>query len=98
MLILTRRPGESIMIQNNETVNSTDPEDLHKNAASDMPLVTMRVLRVKGNQVSIGFDAPQSVNIFRDEIYRKQNPNSDTIGNTLDSEYTADYTDEDNYY
>ena len=32
--------------------------------------VTVRVLEVKGNQVRLGVDAPTSVRIYREEVYR----------------------------
>ena len=50
MLILSRRVGESIVI---------DGE------------IICTVLGFKGNQVSLGFDAPESVAIHREEIFRK---------------------------
>jgi len=34
--------------------------------------VHIKVLSMKGGQVRIGIDAPQSVSIYRDEIYSKQ--------------------------
>jgi carbon storage regulator len=48
MLILSRRPGESVMIGDG---------------------VTVTVLGVKGNQVRLGFKAPQDVPVHREEIY-----------------------------
>ena len=33
--------------------------------------VTVTVLRVKGNQVRLGIDAPKSVAVHREEIYAK---------------------------
>ena len=33
--------------------------------------VVVRVLAVKGNQVSLGFEAPRSVNIYREEVLRE---------------------------
>ena len=48
MLILTRKPGESIQIGDN---------------------IKITVLDDKHNQVKIGIDAPDDVEIWRDEIY-----------------------------
>ncbi|HRD70435.1 MAG TPA: carbon storage regulator CsrA [Legionella sp.] len=50
MLILSRRVGESIVI-NGE--------------------IFCTVLGFKGNQVSLGFDAPPNVSIHRQEIFKK---------------------------
>jgi len=51
MLILTRKVGETITIDDH---------------------VHVKVLSIKGGQVRIGIDAPQSVSIYRDEICPKQ--------------------------
>lgn len=50
MLILTRRIGETVLIN----------DDIY-----------ITVLGVKGNQVRLGFDAPQDVVIHRQEIHQK---------------------------
>ena len=50
MLILTRRPGETIYIGDE---------------------VTVTVLGVKGNQVRIGINAPDKVNILREELVER---------------------------
>ena len=50
MLILTRRPGESVMIGDE---------------------VTVTVLSVKGNQIRLGFAAPQNVTVHREEVYER---------------------------
>jgi carbon storage regulator len=54
MLILTRRPGESIIIET---------------PAGEQIQVT--VLGVKGNQVRIGTDAPDDVQILREELLER---------------------------
>lgn len=57
MLILTRRVGETVMIE-------VPP--------SDKPtLVSVTVLGVKGNQVSTGTNAPKEVAVHREEIYER---------------------------
>ena len=33
--------------------------------------VTVTVLGIKGNQVRLGIDAPKTVDIYREEIYRR---------------------------
>jgi len=48
MLILTRRPGESVKIGDD---------------------ITVTVLGVRGNQLRLGFTAPQSVAVHREELY-----------------------------
>jgi carbon storage regulator len=48
MLILTRRPGESVKIGDD---------------------ITVTVLGVRGNQLRLGFTAPQNVVVHREEVY-----------------------------
>lgn len=55
MLILTRRIGETVLIN----------DDIY-----------ITVLGVKGNQVRLGFDAPQDVIIHRQEIHQKLKMNN----------------------
>ena len=52
MLILTRRTGESVIIDGD---------------------IKIRILGVKDNQVKIGFEAPEEVNIVREELLEKDN-------------------------
>ena len=59
MLILSRREGEALIIDND---------------------VKIKILAIKGNQVSVGIEAPESVTIHREEIYKKiqqENTNTD---------------------
>ena len=55
MLILTRRPGETLMI------------DL----GNGQPPIAVTVLGVKGNQVRVGIVAPKDVPVHREEIYNR---------------------------
>lgn len=48
MLVLTRRPGQSVYIGDD---------------------VKITLVEIKGSQVRIGIEAPDSVRIFREEIY-----------------------------
>ena len=50
MLILTRRPGESVKIGDE---------------------ITVTVLGIRGNQLRLGFTAPQHVSVHREEVYRR---------------------------
>jgi carbon storage regulator len=50
MLILTRRPGESIKIGDD---------------------ITVTVLAIRGNQLRLGFTAPQNIAVHREEVYRR---------------------------
>ena len=50
MLILTRRPGESVKIGDD---------------------ITVTVLGVRGNQLRLGFSAPQHVAVHREEVYER---------------------------
>ena len=53
MLILTRRPEESIIIDGD---------------------IKLKILSVNGNQVRIGFEAPEEVIIVREELLDTENP------------------------
>ncbi|MCC7077284.1 MAG: carbon storage regulator CsrA [Acidimicrobiia bacterium] len=50
MLVLSRRPNESIMIGGD---------------------IVLTVLEVRGDQVRIGIEAPRSVDVHREEVYRE---------------------------
>jgi carbon storage regulator len=50
MLVLTRRPGESIMVGDD---------------------VVITVLEIRGDVVRIGINAPRTVQVHREEIYRE---------------------------
>jgi carbon storage regulator len=60
MLILTRRIGESLIIDN------PDDDDCSQSATASE--ITVTVLGVKGNQVRIGIDAPDDITILREEL------------------------------
>ena len=53
MLILTHRPGESIIIDDD---------------------IKIRILNTRGNQVRIGFEAPEEVVIVREELLEDHSP------------------------
>lgn len=48
MLVLTRKPGQSVYIGDN---------------------IKITLMEIRGNQVRVGVDAPDSVRIYREEIY-----------------------------
>ncbi len=48
MLIITRRPGEKVMLGDD---------------------VVVEIMEIVGNQVRIGVQAPQSVRVYREEIW-----------------------------
>jgi carbon storage regulator len=50
MLVLTRRPGESVMVGDD---------------------VTITVLEVRGDVVRLGIQAPRTVQVHREEVYRE---------------------------
>lgn len=50
MLVLTRRPGEAIVIGND---------------------VVVTVLETRGDQIRIGIQAPRSVQVHREEVFRQ---------------------------
>jgi len=43
-------------------------------------VIRITVLGIKGNQVRIGIDAPDDVVILREELYNKENSNSENNG------------------
>jgi carbon storage regulator len=101
MLILTRRPGESIMIESSDAARQEDSDETGGvvSGGIEKALITITVLRVKGGQISLGINAPPSIAIFREEIYRKKiNQNGNTPVTDDDSGYGSDYSDEDGYY
>lgn len=64
MLILTRRPGESFFIKPAENV---DPRMTVAELFASGP-IEVAVLGVKGNQVRVGTQASDRLNIVRDEL------------------------------
>ena len=62
MLILTRKPGESIHLK--------FPPDLAADALSNGITITVAGIR-SGKQVRVGIDAPAEVNIVRKELRRR---------------------------
>jgi carbon storage regulator len=50
MLVLSRKIGESVIIQNN---------------------IKITVLEISGNQIKLGFEAPDDVPIYRQEVYER---------------------------
>jgi len=56
MLVLTRKPGESIVMEDKNNPGKT---------------ITMWVLGITGNQIRLGFDAPKETNIARSELLTK---------------------------
>ncbi len=60
MLVLTRKPGEKVVLDNN---------------------IVVTVIKVEGNQVRLGFAAPDQVRIVRAELLetaRREAPRADT--------------------
>ena len=56
MLILTRKVGESVVINDN---------------------IYCTILSINGKQIRLGFDAPDSVVIHREEIFKKNQLNEE---------------------
>jgi len=69
MLILTRRPGESVKIGDD---------------------ITITVLGVRGNQLRLGFTAPQNVAVHREEVYvRIQSERLANVSQTMSGSFAA---------
>ena len=69
MLILTRRPGESVKIGDD---------------------ITITVLGVRGNQLRLGFTAPQNVAVHREEVYvRIQSERLANVAPTMSGSFAA---------
>jgi sRNA-binding carbon storage regulator CsrA len=61
MLILTRRPGDTVLIE-------PRPEALESDLCTVFTRpIAVRILRVQGNHVRIGIDAPEGLLITREE-------------------------------
>jgi carbon storage regulator len=50
MLVLTRRPGQSVMVGDD---------------------VVVTVLEVRGDVIRLGIDAPRTIQVHREEVYRE---------------------------
>ena len=64
MLVLTRRPGESILIDIPEDLDPNTPvSELFANGPMEV-----RILSRKASTVRIGIDAPEELEIMRSEL------------------------------
>jgi carbon storage regulator CsrA len=74
MLMLTRRPGQSVDLIDQE---------------SDTVIATVTLIAcLPGNQVRLGFDAPQHIHIVRDDAKRR---NRDEDENDHDDDQKGEY-------
>ena len=62
MLILTRKPGEVLLIKPDPETGG-DPREWFANGP-----IRLRINAVYGNQVRIGIEAPRSLQILREEL------------------------------
>ena len=66
MLVLTRRPGESLMLElTADSVVNTVPHAFFENGP-----IRIRVMSVQGAQVKIGIVVPRPVRILRAELVK----------------------------
>lgn len=64
MLVLSRKKGESIVIDGG---------------------ITIQISSVEGNNIKLAIDAPKSIKIYREEIYKQiQSQNKASVRNTKD--------------
>jgi sRNA-binding carbon storage regulator CsrA len=61
MLILTRRPGDTVLIDPRLGANKSDPPDWFTRPIEE------RILRMDGNHVRIGIEAADGLRIWRGE-------------------------------
>ena len=61
MLVLTRRPGDTVLIEPHPDILGSEPCTLFTRP------IAVRILRVQGNHVRIGIDAPEGLLITREE-------------------------------
>ena len=61
MLVLTRRPGDTVLIEPHPDALGSDPSTWFTRP------IEVRILRVQGNHVRIGIDAPEGLRITRAE-------------------------------
>ena len=90
MLVLTRRQGESLIIADDIKITvliiykaqiklkvNSEVATLHlEESMSIADGVTVRLIKMDTNQVKLGIEAPEDVNIKREEVYLK-----DQVGN-----------------
>ena len=61
MLILTRRPGDTVIIEPHPATHTSDLSDLFTRP------IEVRILRVDGDHVRIGIEAAEGLRIWRGE-------------------------------
>ena len=61
MLILTRRPGDTVLIEPHPDAVGSEPSDLFSRP------IEVRILRIEGNHVRIGVEAAEGLKIWRGE-------------------------------
>lgn len=69
MLIITRRDGEAFYI---EPADDLNPNTTVSELFASGPLFVM-IMGHRGNQIRIGIDAPESLNVARSELYETSN-------------------------
>jgi len=67
VLVLSRQPGESVIIDGG---------------------ITVQVLRVDGDTIKLGIEAPEKVTIYRKELYEEIQAENQSAGRTGDEELT----------
>lgn len=61
MLVLTRRPGDILLIEPHPDAAGSDP------SAWFIRPIEVRILRIEGNHVRIGIEAAEGLRIWREE-------------------------------
>lgn len=68
MLVLSRQPGESVIIDGG---------------------ITVQILKVEGDTIKVGIEAPKSVSIYRKELYEEIQMENLNAGRTREEELTG---------
>lgn len=67
MLVLTRRQGQSILIQ---PASQLDPSTTIADLFAQGP-IEVAILGIDGKQIKVGIDAPQTLSVLRNELADK---------------------------
>ena len=85
MLIITRRPGEKIMLGEEVSIQVMEIVGAAKLARAGAP-INDEALAAMGNQLRIGIQAPKSVPVYREEIWEAVKAENQAAADTAPDE------------